>query len=232
MSVIESTEPLTLTWQPHSPRPAADLVRAAAEIHLKSNDVEELRWLCSHPEAPEDFLLKMCDLRQFIDELGHRAGPRSLLLKMAEEVRYPESVLTLGTILYTDARESDGDFAEFLGRHAENEWLLGTLVRSDASSAAKEAALVAVIERHPRADQLLDVRRVRREEMRAATATDEAEIRQLFALDEPQVWRALAANPATPSELLERLAEMNRTSHAREIRVRARANLDARRRAT
>jgi hypothetical protein len=85
-------EAVTISVWPGAP--AAALIRDAARQHLEAGKSEGLRWLCSHPDAPDDVLLEICDRGLYLDDLGHRRGPRRLLEKLADEHQRERSGLS------------------------------------------------------------------------------------------------------------------------------------------
>jgi hypothetical protein len=206
---------------------AAALIQEAFETQLRTFGPEEtaLRWLVAHPEAPEGLLLELCDRGLYLDDLGHRPGPRLLLEKMAAQHRYPEAILTLGKQLYTDPQESATALRQFLTEHRDSDWLFESLAQYDASAADKEQVYLEIARGLPVWDKVETVRGRRLREAEAARATDAAEIERLYRLREPAVWRALAGNPHTPEPLLRRLSEVVNVPHARDVRNRARATL-------
>lgn len=226
MTTIESEPPFTVALEPPADQPVAALIRNAVHQELAAGRHDRLAWLCAHPDAPEDVLLELFDLGLCLDELGHRSGPRALLHKLASQHRYPEAVLTLASELYTKPTESVADFEAFASEHADNGWMLETLIRLDGSCAEKWEALRTIIARRgdaSRFNQLIDLRAQSR---RAAVATDEAEVRRLFATREPAIWRALVSNPALPRDVLTQLAGAKDMPLAREIRNRAAEKLE------
>ena len=191
-------------------------------------DVDTLRWLCALPAASEDFLLAMCDRGLYLDELAHRHGPRRLLERLADEREYPEAILTIGLQFYTSVEESECDLEKFLDRHKGHKWLLETLARHKASSSKKEQAYLAAIHSSPDSEQLLRAHELRGRARRAQVTSDPVEIETLFASDEPEILRGLAANPHTPAQLLDDLSRMQNRRLAREIRLLALETLSRR----
>ncbi|HVC94444.1 MAG TPA: hypothetical protein VND64_12175 [Pirellulales bacterium] len=197
---------------------AAALIRDVARQHMAVGNADALRWLCSHPDTPEDVLLEICDHGLCLDELGHRRGPRRLLEKLADERHYPEAIISLALELYVSALEPEGAFAAFVGRHADHAWVLESLAHKEASSPEKEAAYSLVLNAHPEAARMRTIQDSCRAERRARQSNDPAEIESLYATRDPAVWRALAGNPATPNALLAELAKARDIQCARETR--------------
>jgi hypothetical protein len=225
----QNYESVTVTIEPPAERSAAALIRNAVHQHLAVGNLDAVRWFCQHSETPEDVLLELCDRGVCLDELGHRRGPRRLLEKLAGEFQYPEAVISLGLELFQNAAEPATVFADFLRCHGNNGWLLETLARrGGASSQEKDAAFEQAVAGQACEDEVKEIRRVRNLTERARVAVDAGEMERLFAAAEPDVWLALAANPAAPSELLSKLLEIEGVRHARNIRTVARHNLDSR----
>ncbi len=201
------------------------LIRQAYEIHRRENAPERAGWLVWHPAAPEDWLLELCERGEFLHELGHRPGPRRLLEAMAARHRYPEAILTLGRILYTEVAEKVEDLRAFLSEHRDCLWLFESLAREDARPGEKEPIFLEVVVSLPEAAQIRQAVDDRKLEQKARETTDPAEIERLYRLEVPQVWRGLASNPHTPVATLQALCELKGVRFCREIRARAQANL-------
>ncbi|MBI3463753.1 MAG: hypothetical protein HY000_11955 [Planctomycetes bacterium] len=204
---------------------ASVLIREAAHQHLASGQVEQLQWLCAHPEAPEDLLPELCDRGICLDELGHRSGPRKLLERLAERFGYDEAINTLAVQLYTDAEVPADAFVRFIEQYRDRGWMLETLAHQVPSSQEKAQAFCSVAAGHPDGQHFLELRNVKLQELEAQSATAPAEIDRLFASGEPRVWRALAGNPNVSTNILEQLASTTGIRLARQIRTDARANL-------
>ena len=170
-------------------------------------------------------LLELCDQGRCLDELGHRKGPRRLLEKMAEQHRYPEAIVSLGLTLYTSEQESLVSFAKYLERHKEQSWLLECLARNDASSSEKEQLFLETMSALPQGRQWVRVVELTKTEREARTSKDVARLQRLFESRESKIWRALAANPATPPEILSQIEKVEDVANAQEIRQLARDNL-------
>jgi hypothetical protein len=201
------------------------MLREAADQLLRIGHPEGLSWICSHDSAPENLLLELCDRGMFLDELGHRKGPRRLLERLAEKHCYPEAIITLAVDLYTDANESPESLADFLGHHAECGWMLEMLAVLDPAPAAKADAFLATARNHPDAERILALAESHRLEREAETSADPLAVERLHATSDPRVWRALASNQWVPRHLLEELAGVTGIRGAAEIRERARRNL-------
>ena len=64
---------------PSSREPLASAaIQEAISRHASQPDSERvyLRWLLTHPQAPEETLLRLCEQGLYLDDLGHRQGPR------------------------------------------------------------------------------------------------------------------------------------------------------------
>src|SRR4051812_23078424 len=70
-----------------------DVLVTALLVEDASNHV--LDCLVSHPAMSDQGLARVLDAGRCRNALGHRPGPEWLLLRMAEEHAYPESILTL-----------------------------------------------------------------------------------------------------------------------------------------
>jgi hypothetical protein len=205
------------------------MIRNAAHQQLDNNvDDDDLPWLVSQESAPEDLLLELCDRGLYIDDLGHRKGPRRLLEKLADEHNYPEAILTLAKKLYTDSAESDDSFVSYVRRHADSGWMLESLSYLKPSSAEKETAYIDVANSHSDRSRFEQIREARRLEEESTTTNDTAAIERLFATREPRVWRALANNPAVSIAILSGLSKASGIKYAAEIRDLAQRNLSAR----
>jgi hypothetical protein len=224
--------PILIEEAPPASRFASFLIRRAFEAAAARpiEDREDIRWLISHPEAPEDLLLSLCDQGLYLDVLGHRQGPRALLEKMAAQHRYPEAVVTLGKRLYADPQESTESLRAFLDEFRDSAWLFESLARTERSSAEKEQIFLNMARTLPFGDTVRAAHNRRQQESRAAQATDATEIQTLYETRDPAVWRALANNPHTPEDVVRRLAEVGEIKFARDIRNLAQANLSRRRR--
>jgi hypothetical protein len=220
-------EPITVAVFPGDDSADA-LVRNAGHQLLQSHRLEDLPWICTHGSAPTDLLLELCDLGLYLNELGHRRGPRELLERLAERHHYPEAIITLAADLYTDPNESAESFANFLVRFADDTWMLESLARRDPSSQEKADAFLSVVRNHPGATLILHLIEARRDESAAESSTDVTAIERLFATNEPRVLRALADNRSVPRHLLEQLASVRGIAKAAEIRNCARRNLATR----
>jgi hypothetical protein len=231
MSVAALEDAPSIPLVIREPSPPAEvarfLVERAVQLHTRGSQEEQayLPWLLEHPEAPESVLLDFCDRGLFLDDLGHRPGPRRLLERLAAKHRYPEAILTLGKQLYTDPAEPVSALRAFLTEHRDSPWLFTSLAHQEARPPEKEAVLLDLAANLPVGEEVQTIRAVRRQETRASVASDPAEIEQLYRLREPAVWRALAGNPQTPVHLLQELSEVKTVKYAREIRRLAQANL-------
>ena len=199
---------------------ASAAIQEAISRHTSQLDSEQvhLHWLLTHPQAPEDALLRLCEQGLYLDDLGHRKGPRSLLEMLASRYHYPEAVLTLGKQIYLSTAESASVLHDFLHRQLDQGWLFESLARETASSPEKEQIFLRVALQTPVWEAVRDVHAQRQEELRAASAVDAADIERLYHLRQPSVLRALARNPHTPESILTELCAAKGVKYAREIR--------------
>lgn len=209
---------------------ASAAIQEAIGRHASRLDSEQvyLHWLLTHPQAPEAELLRLCEQGLYLDDLGHRQGPRSLLEMLAFRYHYPEAVLTLGKQIYVSATESTSTLNDFLRQQLGQNWLFESLARETASSPEKEEAFRHLAQQLPVWEVVRDVYAQRREELRAASAVDAEEIERLFHLRQPGILRALARNPHTPESILKDLCAAKDLKFAREIRNAAAATLSQR----
>jgi len=206
--------------------PAAEaLIRAAGYRHAREGNVEALRRLCAHPQAPEDFLLAVCHLPECQDVLGHRPLPPRVLEVLAEMYQYPEAIITLGKQLYEDPETSITRFRSYLEGHTENGWLYRSLAHERASQAEKEQVLLDVSANTEWGETVRQIMELRLRVAEAEKAADDSKLRQLFQSNEPAVLLALASNPHTPGEILQQLATVSRVKFARQIRNAAQEQL-------
>ncbi len=199
---------------------AATAVQEGISLHASRSDTEQvyLHWLLTHPQAPEEALLRLCEQGLYLDDLGHRQGPRSLLEMLAARYHYPEAVLTLGKQIYVSAVESAATLHDFLRQQLDQSWLFESLARETASSPEKEQVFLQIAEELPVWEAVRDVHARHQEELQAASAVDVADIERLYQLRQPSVLRALARNPHTPESILKELCKTKDLKYAREIR--------------
>jgi hypothetical protein len=95
-----------------------------------------------NPNMSEEYLLELCDRGVLTSALGHRAGPRSLLMRMCEVHQYLESILTLGLEFYRDPAVPPDEFAAFVRRYrnVSGGKLLRALAEIDPDSTLKQIA--------------------------------------------------------------------------------------------
>ena len=228
---IANHEPITIVLRGHPPQPfkTSEIVsEGIRNVRPGPRHDEQLCWFLAHPFAPESVLLDFCDRGEFLTELGHRKGPLSLLERLAERGQR-EAILSLGLAYYQDPAHDRETFEGFLGRYGKDTWLLETLARAQTVSEEKKAALTVYVNstgvfREP----FEEIERSTRLASLAAEVTDPEALQQLHASGDPNVLRQIAANPATPEELLRQLADLKGIKHAVEIRTLARGNLSRR----
>jgi hypothetical protein len=184
--------------------------------------------LLTREDAPDKTLEIFCDLGLYLDQLGHRAGPRWLLERLAERHGYPEAILTLMKEAYASPDESLSRFKSLLQRHGEHQaWLIESLARTIPSSKEKETAFLEFAD--AKDATIRQTYNVTLAESVATESCDCDELRRLYELGEPRVFRALAGNPATPAELLMKLLEFRNGPLSRVVRGLAKDNLQRQR---
>lgn len=182
-------------------------------------NLEILRDLCSHPKAPEEALLQICQYPELRHELAHRSEPLSVLKVLADRYNAPEAILTVGKKFYSDREVSVESFEEFLQRHVDCQWLLESLARMEPSSNEKLESFQRVIAQHENEavlSSLLEEFRMARE---ARHETDVDRLQTLFESRLPSVWLSLAENPRVPAEMLAGLYTARNMKHAAKIRA-------------
>ncbi|MEU2672650.1 hypothetical protein ABZ622_28030 [Streptomyces sp. NPDC007164] len=138
-------------------RAASGAETSAAQLRqiVETLVAEGQEWLgkgfVHNPNMSEEYLLELCDRGVLTGVLGHCAGPRSLLVRMCEVHRYPESVLTLGLGFYRDPDIRPDEFAAFVRRYRDvsGGWLLRALAEVDPDSTVKLAAYEAALDGAP-----------------------------------------------------------------------------------
>jgi hypothetical protein len=202
------------------------LFRHALWPLLQREDWESLRWLSSHPNAPESVLLLLVHYPKLHDALGHRTGPLKVLEVLAEGFGYLEAVLSVGKRYYTDPAFPTPTFASFLRRHRNDKALLRSLCYLSTASASKERVFQQAIQDSAELQALCKLLN----EAEAVKSTDNIErIQAAFDSREPKLLLAIASNPQTPISLLSQLAELRGFKNASNIRRSANENLKARR---
>ncbi|MET9610160.1 hypothetical protein ABZZ17_34655 [Streptomyces sp. NPDC006512] len=123
-------------------RASAAQLRQIVETVVREGHEELGRGFVHHPDISGEYLLELCDRGVLTDALGHRAGPRGLLVRMCEVHRYPEAVLTLGLELYRDPAVPPDEFAAFVRQYGgvSRGWLLRALAETDPDPALKLTA--------------------------------------------------------------------------------------------
>lgn len=215
---------------------AVDLIQRAVEHHLGESSGDRWLWFLSHPallsepRLMERVLARLLDANpSLLPELGHLREPPQLVNFLADKYRYPEAVLTVAKRLYLDCGAATAEFEGFLEQHANNEWMLKSLVHLSASHEDKEQALSRVLTGHSDLyNYYIEVRRSLQRQARAATETDAERIQELFETRDPAVLRGLATNPHASEVLLEKLTQIKGIKGSREIRQRARDALRSR----
>lgn len=102
--------------------------------------------LALREDMPLSVLETLCDAGRCLAALGHRSGPRSLLLRLVEQHAYPEAILTVALDLYQDVTVADDVFARFAQTHSNVSWMLRALASADASSRGKLTAYRDLLE--------------------------------------------------------------------------------------
>ncbi len=184
----------------------------------------------AHP-LPDGIANDLIDRGVAIDMLGHSRQSEPVQWRLASF--YPEALLTLGTELYTDPKRDVSEFRALidtlLDAHPGRDWLLGTLLRRDPSSPEKEQVLVEALDRYPDSPDVRRMREVRPLLLSARKpAITSEEAQALLATREPEVLEQLAANPATPGEVVRAMTTTKGIRNASHIRALALSNLHIR----
>ncbi len=183
--------------------------------------------LATDPDVPESLLFAFLKAGLCLEELAHRRGPVSLLEQLANRFHAPEAIVTLLTQAYSESAIPDERFGQLLNGYGHDcEWALDSLDRTRPSSSQKRAIYLAFLEDVPSRRQVIDAST---EEARAKDTRSSTELRELFVSRDPRVLRAIADNPNTPLDLLEKLSSHEGTPLARVIRSLASVNLKSRR---
>lgn len=223
---VQTNEPITIDYPETAAGPLVEsLLDAAARTLLPAGNWSGLEWICSHPRTPESLLLELASIPELRHSLGHRKGPRALLQRLANDFGYAEAILTIAHDLYHDGAVTLTAFSEFIGQHAQNTWMLESLVHRIDNENPKTAIVEEAIRCHPDSQRLLGVWSQRHLIRRAEHAVEQEEIYDLYRSGEPKVWVALAANPHTPGKLLNELLALKTMPHASRIRHAAMMNL-------
>lgn len=127
-----------------SPRELEEVV----EILLREDSEDHvLNWLVLHPNLSEHSLFQVLDAGRCIRQLGHRAGPEGLLLRIVTE--HPdayEAVLTLALVHYGPNVGRRERFLEFVRQHLHVSWLRDSLRKSDLATRIPESQRKTAIE--------------------------------------------------------------------------------------
>ncbi len=115
----------------------SDQLRQVIEALRREDSLEALQWILYHPSVPEDLLLELAAQGQCIVALGHRAGPRELLERLAAEHRYSEAITTLALNYYGAEAVPAAEFAKFVQSYRGDFMLRDNLRRTDKLSAEK-----------------------------------------------------------------------------------------------
>lgn len=109
-------------------------LRGVALAVLQDEPPEDADLLLSelvfHPDMPDDLLLHLLDRGLCLAELGHRAGPRALLERMAAELGFSEAITTLALEYYGVEGADPEAFVAFVQRHRGNPMLQEALRRA------------------------------------------------------------------------------------------------------
>jgi hypothetical protein len=84
-------------------------------------------------------------LERCIDALGHRAGPQTLLEKMATKYRYSEAITTLALDYYGTSAADNQKFADFITEY-KDDYMLRWNLRSSRLTEEKLAIALSIIE--------------------------------------------------------------------------------------
>ena len=88
-----------------------------AELRAECEDI--IRDIVFHPDMDESTLMKVYESGLCTVDLAHRAGPPSLLERIAIEHRIPEAVLTLLLNYYATDDYSESQFADFVRAYGD-----------------------------------------------------------------------------------------------------------------
>jgi hypothetical protein len=206
---------------------SAELLESLARELLLAGKIDELRWICSHPDTPEPLLLELCAFPELHGELGHRSGPHKVLERMANDHEYLEAVLTLGLEIYDAAKSDTAELRQFLARHRRQRTLFERLIReADLDDPRLDFVLQSVQGAEFEAE-LKDLVARRQLIQQARGESDPIQIARLAATQDSQVLLALAGNANTPEPLLRQFTELQKSKDARRIRIAAEGTLQA-----
>ena len=198
-----------------------------ARALLEAGKFDELYWLCLYADIPEAFLLELCQFPELHCALAHRKGPISVLNRMAEESEFSEAAQTLGQIYYREAIDSKTNLMQFLVRHRECRDLFERLIRdADLNDPRLAVVLECMRGTEFEADLIQLLEKLRLIEQ-ARTEIDSAKIKAMADTREPRLLLEIARNSHTPKSLLRQLTEIGPMKFCRQIRVAAKAQLDA-----
>ena len=124
----------------------AQLRQLVATLPADGADDLDLEGIVFHPAAPDELLLELLDQRRFVTALGHRAGPRELLERMAERHAYPEAITTLALEHYGPDDQPLEVLLAWVRRHRDCELLDYNLRHSPRLSPARRAAVLAILD--------------------------------------------------------------------------------------
>lgn len=215
--------------RPDSQSATAQLLRRAWVLHKRSNDRDALHWIATHSETPESILYSLCDDDILRAAIAHRKNlSREMVEFLADGYGVDEAILSLGKLLYTSPEETTADFHEFLNNHIRHDWLLQSLVREVPSTGRKRKALVEGIDQRADRNVLLETMDEYELARKIKSSCNDDELLAAARSNSPRVLLALAANPHTPKDILQQLAEISERASARDIRKTAKHNLGAR----
>ena len=86
---------------------------------LRAGCEDFLRDIVFHPDLEESSLMKIYESGLCTVDLAHRAGPASLLERIAREQRIEEAVLTLLLNYYATDNYSESQFADFVRAYGD-----------------------------------------------------------------------------------------------------------------
>ena len=109
-------------------RMSPETLATIVELLLEDDpDEHVLSGLVCNPAMGDETLARLLDAGRCLPELGHRSGPEWLLLRMANEHHYEESILTLALHHYGVPEASPDKFLAFVQKHIALHWLRSSI---------------------------------------------------------------------------------------------------------
>lgn len=228
MSTSFSNSLNTIAWAPGetSREGATAILQHAASMLLReriradraSGDEARIRDLCTHPATPEEVLLELCKDERYVDDLGHRTGPRRVLEELALRYQYPEAILTVARELYESADEPCDALLKFILPYRDRVWLYESLARLTPSGDEKRELLRSLSKGSKAEERVSQLLAMQADLILAGATADQEKIAHLAESSYPDVVRALILNPNTPREVLARLSKATNGPSARLLR--------------